>query len=74
MHQKMALVFCAVLFSGLQIGFANDLPGPNTAEVTVADITGDWEAKRDLPWQAIDDQDVGTTFRATKFWKSSTLL
>lgn len=53
MNRKMSIVVCALLLSVFQTGLAADPPLSNIPEVTVMDITGDWEAKGDLPWQAL---------------------
>jgi len=44
---------CAILLSVLHAGLYADHPTTNAPEVTVIDMTGDWESKGDLPWQAL---------------------
>ncbi len=53
MNRRTFPVTFALILFGFLPGSAADLPRTNAAEVTVIDITGDWEARGDLPRQAL---------------------
>ena len=53
MNRRILVFVCVVLLSALHARLLADSPRTNSPEVTVIDIAGDWEAKGDLPRQAL---------------------
>ena len=53
MQQRISHICCWILLSGIHSTLSAGTPATNVRDVTVIDISGDWEAAGDLPRQAL---------------------